>query len=216
VTRASRFSIWIPISSCCWCRYPKDRIPHVQASSQDNGSGSRLPTGGSSGAAMCPCSSDSRLPARSSSGAVACHLGSSTTFWLRVALELPRVPRTGSAGCKQLNKYPLMTRSSWSPSRRMRAYLPRHYATRAAPRVRKACSRWPIKYRRDVWQAGNRGLSQCRVVQQLGAIVRLQPNASARGPPVSHRYGPSDATAQHRTDDRMQGDRRQDLVCPRH
>jgi hypothetical protein len=24
-----------------------------------------------------------------------------------------------------------------------------------------------------------------------------------RGPPVSHRYGPSDATVQHRTDDRM-------------
>jgi hypothetical protein len=36
-----------------------------------------------------------------------------------------------------------------------------------------------------------------------------------RGPPVSHRYGPRDATAQHRTDDRMQGGKRQDPACPR-
>jgi hypothetical protein len=28
-----------------------------------------------------------------------------------------------------------------------------------------------------------------------------------RGPPISHRYRPSDAVAQHRTDDRMQGGR---------
>jgi hypothetical protein len=35
-----------------------------------------------------------------------------------------------------------------------------------------------------------------------------------RGPPVSHCYWPSDVMAQHRTDDRMQGDRRQDPACP--
>jgi hypothetical protein len=37
-----------------------------------------------------------------------------------------------------------------------------------------------------------------------------------RGPPVSHRYGPSDATTQHRIEDRMQRGRRQDPTCPRH
>jgi hypothetical protein len=71
--------------------------PRVQASSQDNGSGSRLPAGGSSGAATCPRGFGSRLPARGSSravtcprssgscqpaqgssGAAACHLGCST------------------------------------------------------------------------------------------------------------------------------------------
>jgi hypothetical protein len=36
-----------------------------------------------------------------------------------------------------------------------------------------------------------------------------------RGPPASHRYGPSDATTQHRTDDRMQDGRRHDPACPR-
>jgi hypothetical protein len=36
-----------------------------------------------------------------------------------------------------------------------------------------------------------------------------------RGPPVSSRYGPSDAMAQHRIEDRMQRDSRQDPVCPR-
>jgi hypothetical protein len=34
------------------CRYPEDRVPRVQASSQDNGS--RLPDEGSSEAATCP------------------------------------------------------------------------------------------------------------------------------------------------------------------
>jgi hypothetical protein len=69
--------------------------PHVQASSQDNGSrlpaggcsgaatcprgsGSRLLAWGSSGAATCPRGSGSRLSARGSSGAATCHLGSST------------------------------------------------------------------------------------------------------------------------------------------
>jgi hypothetical protein len=36
-----------------------------------------------------------------------------------------------------------------------------------------------------------------------------------RGPPVSHRYGSSDAMAQHRTDDRMLSARRQDPAFPR-
>jgi hypothetical protein len=69
--------------------------PHIQASSQDNGSrlpaqgssgsatcprgsGSCLPAQGSFGAATCPRGSGSRLPARGSSGATTCHLGSST------------------------------------------------------------------------------------------------------------------------------------------
>jgi hypothetical protein len=34
------------------------------------------------------------------------------TFWLRAAPELSCVPRTISAGCKQLNKYSVMTRPS--------------------------------------------------------------------------------------------------------
>jgi hypothetical protein len=33
-------------------------------------------------------------------------------FWLRATPELPRVPWAGSTSCKQLNKYPLATRSS--------------------------------------------------------------------------------------------------------
>jgi hypothetical protein len=33
-------------------------------------------------------------------------------FWFRAAPELPHVLRTGSACCKQLNKYPLATRPS--------------------------------------------------------------------------------------------------------
>jgi hypothetical protein len=56
----------------------RTEYPRVQASSQDNGSGSRLLAGGSSGAATCPHGSGSLLPTRGSSGAAACHLGSST------------------------------------------------------------------------------------------------------------------------------------------
>jgi hypothetical protein len=75
----------------------RTRYPRVQASSQDNGSGSRLPAGGSSeattcprssgscpsawgssGAATCPCDSGSHLPARGSSGPTVCHPGPST------------------------------------------------------------------------------------------------------------------------------------------
>jgi hypothetical protein len=44
--------------------------PHVQASSQDNGS--RLPAGGSSGVAMCHLGSSNHLLAQGSSGA-SCH-----------------------------------------------------------------------------------------------------------------------------------------------
>jgi hypothetical protein len=42
--------------------------------------------------------------------------------------------------------------------------------TRAAPHARKACSRWLIEYRRDVWQAG------CSDPSQL-----LQPGVSVVG-----------------------------------
>jgi hypothetical protein len=105
--------------------------PHVQASSQDNGS--RLPAGGSSGAATCPRSSGSGslLPAQDSSGAATCPRGSgshlltrgssgppcgtwapASIIWLMAAPELPRVLRMGSPGRKQINKYPLATRPS--------------------------------------------------------------------------------------------------------
>jgi hypothetical protein len=53
--------------------------------------------------------------------------------------------------------------------------------TRAAPHARKACSRQPIKCRRDVWQEGYSDPSQCQVIQQLCATVRLQPGASVMG-----------------------------------
>jgi hypothetical protein len=72
-------------------------------------------------------------------------------FWLRAALELPRVPWMGSTSCKLLNKYYLVTWPSWSSSGHVRAYLPRHYATRAAPRICKACGRRSIKCWWDVW-----------------------------------------------------------------
>jgi hypothetical protein len=80
-----------------FCQHPEDRVPHVQALSQDNGSGSRLPAGGSfrtamhphgsgsrllaqgsSEAATCPRGSSARSPARGSSRAATCHLCSST------------------------------------------------------------------------------------------------------------------------------------------
>jgi hypothetical protein len=161
------------------------RYPHVQASSQNNGSrlgaatcprgsGSRLPSRGSSGAATCPHGSGSRLPPRVT-------WAPAPTIWLMAALELPRVLRTGSVDCKQINKYPLETRPSWPPSGRVRVYLPRHYATRVASHARKACSRRSIKCRWDVWQAGCSDPSQCRVVQQLCATVRLQPSVSVVG-----------------------------------
>jgi hypothetical protein len=103
--------------------------PRVQASSQDNDS--CLPAGGSSRATTCPRSSGSHLPAQGSSGAAMCPHGSGShlpageapglphvtwapapTFRLRAAPELPRVSRMGSTGCKQINKYPLVTQPS--------------------------------------------------------------------------------------------------------
>jgi hypothetical protein len=60
----------------CNCRYPEYRVPHIQASSQDNGS--RLSAQESSGAATCPRGSGSRLPTRWSSRAATWHLDSST------------------------------------------------------------------------------------------------------------------------------------------
>jgi hypothetical protein len=133
--------------------------PRVQTSSQGNGS--HLLAEGSSEAAMCPrglgsCSrlgaapGPSRAPAaRGSSGAATCHLGSSTHF-LAQGSSGAGTCYPGSAGCKQINKYPLATRPSGSPSGRVRPYLPRRYVTRAAPHARKVCSRWLIKYRRDM------------------------------------------------------------------
>jgi hypothetical protein len=109
-------------------------------------------------------------------------------------------------------------------------YVPRHYATRAASHVRKACSRRPIKYRRDVWQAGHSGLSQCRVVQQLWATERLQPGVSAVGhlsatatglvtqrhstvPMIECRVACDKTCRAHVIEDISM---RQDMSCPRH
>jgi hypothetical protein len=69
--------------------------PRVQASSQDNGSGSHLPVGGSSGAAMCPRGSGSYLPAWGSSGAAACHLGSSTHLLAQGSSRAITCPENG-------------------------------------------------------------------------------------------------------------------------
>jgi hypothetical protein len=90
--------------------------PCVQASSQDNGSGSCFPAGGSSGAATCPRGFGSHLPgrgssraatcprgsgsclsARGSSEAAACHLGSST--------HLQALGSSGAATCPEDGLY---------------------------------------------------------------------------------------------------------------
>jgi hypothetical protein len=55
------------------------------------------------------------------------------------------------------------------------------YVIGAAPHARKACSRWLIKCRRDVWQADCSDPSQCRAVQQLWATGLLQPDVSDVG-----------------------------------
>jgi hypothetical protein len=67
----------------------RTRYPRVQALSQYNGS--RLPAGGSFGAAMCPRGSDSCLPARGSSGAITCPHGS--------GFHLPARGSSGVATC---------------------------------------------------------------------------------------------------------------------
>jgi hypothetical protein len=55
------------------------------------------------------------------------------------------------------------------------------------------------------------GRSQWLVTVPSGSTTLVYRATATRrqrhGPPVSHRYGPSDATAQHYTDDRMQGGR---------
>jgi hypothetical protein len=152
--------------------------PRVQASSQDNGS--CLPAGGSSGAATCPSGSSFRLLARGSSRAATCHLGSNTHHLAHGS--------SGAATCPEDRFCRLQANKQISPgvaaimiSIGAHSYLPRHYATRAAPHARKAYSRWPIKCRRDVWQAGCSDPSQCRVVQQLWATGRLQPGVSTVG-----------------------------------
>jgi hypothetical protein len=60
----------------------------------------------------------SRLrPPPPGSGQLLGHHGApAPTFWLRTSSELPCVLMTGYAGHKQINKYPLSTRPSWSPS----------------------------------------------------------------------------------------------------
>jgi hypothetical protein len=71
------------------CRYPEDRVPRVQASSQDNGS--RLPAKGSSEAAMCPRGSGSRSRLGAAPGPLCVTWAPAPTFWRRAAPELPRV-----------------------------------------------------------------------------------------------------------------------------
>jgi hypothetical protein len=60
------------------------------------------------------------LPARGSSGAATCHL-SSTHLLAQGSTRATMC----HLGCKQINKYPLPTRSSCSPSGRVHPYLPR-------------------------------------------------------------------------------------------
>jgi hypothetical protein len=104
----------------------------------------------------------------------------------------------------------------------MRTYLPRHYAIRVALRIRKACSRRPIKYRRDVWAgrsqwfatvpSGSTTLGRQR--GQAGSYSATATRCQCREPSVRNRYRPSDVTTPHHTADRVQGGRRQDLACP--
>jgi hypothetical protein len=51
---------------------------------------------------------------------------------------------------------------------------------------------------------------------QAGSYSVTAARRQRHGPPVRHRYRPSDATTPHRTTDRVQGDRRQDQTCTRH
>jgi hypothetical protein len=105
----------------------------IQAPSQDNGS--HLPAGGSSDAAMCPHGSGNRSwlgaapgppraprlraapeppcapAARGSFGAATCHLGASTHILVQNSSGAA-TRHLGSVGCKQINKYPLVTRPS--------------------------------------------------------------------------------------------------------
>jgi hypothetical protein len=90
------------------------------------GSDSHLSARGNSRATTCPRGSSPRLPAGGSSGPPHVTWASTLTFWLKVAPELPRVPRIDFTGCKQINKYLLMIRPSWSPSGHVCAYLLRH------------------------------------------------------------------------------------------
>jgi hypothetical protein len=59
------------------------------------------------------------------------------------------------------------------------------------------------------------GRSQWFVTVSSGSTTLGYSATATYGPPVSHRYGPIDTTAQHRTDDRMQGGKRLDPTCPR-
>jgi hypothetical protein len=163
----------------------------VQASSQDNGSGSRLPAGGSSGTTTCPhgSSSGSRLPTRGSSGATTCPRGSGA--------RPPARGSSGAAACHLSSSTHLLAQGSSGAAVCPEEGLCRLQAIKQIspgdPAIMisiGACARISSKALRDkgcstrsqgVWQAGHSGLSQCRVVQQLWATVRLQPGASAMG-----------------------------------
>jgi hypothetical protein len=122
------------------CRYPEYRVPayKLQVKTKDKartrarvpqGPGSRLPAWGSSGVVACPRGFGSRLSAApglphvraapapvsrfgAAPGPPRVAWAPAPDFCLREAPKLPRVPRMGSTSCKQLNKYPLTTRSS--------------------------------------------------------------------------------------------------------
>jgi hypothetical protein len=120
--------------------------PRVQVSSQENNS--HLPAGGSSEAATCPPhSSGSCLPARGSSGAAMCHRGSSAHLLAQGSSRAATCPEDGLCrlqAIKQISPDDLAIMISIGVGR---GYLPRHYVTRAAPHVCKACNRRPIKCR---------------------------------------------------------------------
>jgi hypothetical protein len=71
---------------------------------------------GSSGASTCPWLGAAPGPLRAptaqgSSGAATCHLGFSTHLLVQSSSGAA-TRHLGSAGCKQINKYPLVTRPS--------------------------------------------------------------------------------------------------------
>jgi hypothetical protein len=101
------------------CRYPEDRVPPCTSFK----SRQRLPPLGWGQLRGChvsprlwlppPVSGQvrglhvpPRLRLRAALGPPCVTWAPAPTFWLRAAPELTHVPRTGSAGCKQLNKYP--------------------------------------------------------------------------------------------------------------
>jgi hypothetical protein len=177
--------------------------------------GSRLPAWGSSGDATCPRGFGSSLPARSSSRTAACRLGSSTHLLAQCSFRAATCPEDGLCRLQAIKQI--------SPGDPAIMISIGACARISSKRLRdKCCSARPQGVQQAAHEMQTRhvvGRSQWLVTVPSGSTT-LGYRATAtrrqhRGPPVSHRYGPSDATAQHRTNDRMQGGRQQDLACPR-